>query len=345
MSGFQKGSVEGRNPFPDRDALDNHSQISNMDKQRAVPSIEKHRPRDFLSDRLNIFFILAFLPLVPSELYQAFLFGQTLGILIPLYGFLILLIKKERLSEYILETNTPQKVLGVMILFCSLFAHYAVAYFFQQAAFYGLVNYTLHLIGLFLIFFRVSAFKQGFSAFFLIASSGFAGLTFRWIEVQISPLVPDYVRLLSFLLTLFGIDHVASARSILLYTPKGLLPVAFEAGCIGIYSVIIFSMIIVVTMIETPTTVRTKLLWSVLGLLGVFILNIIRLFIVIISMNFYGWDFGQSVHQVIGYALFLSWLAVFLLLFSKRQDILDRVQLMFSRRLRSRGIKENPKVA
>lgn len=249
-----------------------------------------------------------------------FFFGEALGIIIPLYGFLILLVKKDKLSEFMLETNTPQKVLGVIIVLGSVFAYYTVAPFVPQAAFYGLANYTLHLIGLFLIFFKVPAFKQGFTAFFLIVASGLTGLTFRWIETQISPTVPFYVSLFSSLLTLFGINHsMPTSTSIFLYTPRGILPVSFEAGCIGIYSVIIFSIIIVVTMVETSASKRTKLLWSTLGLIGVFVLNIIRLFIVIISMNFYGWDFGQNVHQVIGYVLFLSWLGVFLLLFSKRQ--------------------------
>lgn len=293
------------------------------------------RLRGLLNDRLNIFFILAFLPLIPSELYQIFL-NQALGVVIPLYSFLILLMKRDRLSEYVSKTSIFQRILGVMIVFGSVFAYYAVASFVPHAAFYGLANYTLHLIGLFLIFFKVSAFKQGFTAFFLIVASGLTGLTFRWIEVQMSPTVPYYVSLFSSLLTLSGISHtMPDSTSIFLHTPRGILPVAFEAGCIGIYSVIIFSIIIVITMIETSTGKRTKLLWSALGLIGVFVLNVIRLFTVIVSMNFYGWDFGQRVHQVIGYSLFLLWLAVFLLLFTKRKDILGRIQLIHRPRSQS----------
>lgn len=304
--------------------------------------MKRQRLRDLLNDRLNIFFILAFLPLIPSELYSTFFLGQALGIIIPLYSLLILLIKKDKLSEYILETNILQQVLGVIIVLGSVFAYYAVAPFVPQAAFYGVANYTLHLIGLFLIFFKVPAFKQGFTAFFLIVASGLTGLTFRWIEIQMSSTVPYYVSLFSSLLTLFGINHtMPDSTRIFLYTPRGILPVAFEAGCLGIYSVIIFSIIIVVTMIETSASKRTKLLWSALGLIGVFVLNIIRLFIVVVSMNFYGWDFGQSVHQVIGYVLFLSWLAVFLLLFTKRQVILGKIQLIHNQRLRSKLLSKN----
>ena len=107
------------------------------------------------------------------------------------------------------------------------------------------------------------------------------------------------------------------------------------------YNVILFSIIIVVTMIETSASKLTKLLWSGLGLIGVFVLNVIRLFIVIVSMNFYGWDFGQSEHHVIGYSLFLSWLAVFLLLFTKRQDMLGRIQLIYSQRSPSKLLSKN----
>ena len=278
--------------------------------------------------RLNIFYILAFLPLPLIEIYRLAFFDDALGILTPLYGFLILLLKKDKLSDYLSKTSALQKFLGGTVVSGSFFTYYAIAPLYSSVGFYGLPNYIVYTFGLFLIFFKISAFKQGFSAFFLLVASAFVGLSFRWIEVQISPAVPYYVSLFSFMLNVFGVRNIIPhPRAILLFTPRGQLPVTFEAGCIGVFSLIIFSIILVVTMMETSTNRRTKLLWSVFGLIGVFIVNIIRLLIVIASMYFYGYDFGQSVHQVIGYPLFLSWLATFLLLFAKRQIIIGKIQL------------------
>lgn len=282
-----------------------------------------------LSGGLNVFYVLAFIPLLLIGFYRYAFFNNALGALIPLYGFLILLMKKDRLSEYALETNALQRFLGVFIVLSSFFLYYMIAPFISWVGFYGVANYTVYLFGLFLIFFKISALKQTFSAFFLIVAGASAGLSFQWIELHMESTVPYYVQLFSYVLGLLGIKNtMLNPTTIMLSTSRGLLPVLFEAGCIGVYSLLIFSIIIVVTMAETSVGRRTKLLWSVIGLIGVFVLNIIRLLIVVVSMYFYGWDFGQRVHQVIGYVLFLSWIAVFLLLFTKRQTILGKIQLV-----------------
>jgi exosortase/archaeosortase family protein len=291
-------------------------------------TLTKQSLNGILRQKSNIFYVLAFLPLLPLELYRYFFFGDVLGTIIPLYGFLILLIKKDKLSKHLAKTNLLQKILGITVVVSSFFVYYAVAPFFRPAGFYGVANYTVYLVGLLLIFFKVQVFTQAFTALFLIVASALTGLGFRWIESQMSSTVPYYVRLFSVVLGFFGIrNSVPNPTTISLYTPRGGLPVLFEAGCIGVYSIIVFSIIIVVTMVETPASRRTKLLWSIIGLIGVFVLNIIRLLIVVTSMYFYGYDFGQRVHQVIGYILFLSWLGLFFLLFSKRQTIVRKIQL------------------
>ncbi len=291
--------------------------------------MKKQKFHGILEDKLNIFYILAFLPLLLIGYYRYAFFNNPLGVLIPLYGFLLLLIKKDKLSEYAMETNAFQRFSGVLIVLGSFFLYYAIVPFISWTGFYGVANYTVYLLGLFFIFFKISVLKPAFTTFFLIVAGALAGLSFPWIESQTSSTVPYYVHLFSSVLGLFGIKNtMPDPKTILLNTPRGALPVLFDAGCIGIYSLIIFSIIIVVTMLETSVDRRTKLLWSLMGLIGVFVLNIIRLLIVVASMYFYGWDFGQSVHQVIGYILFLSWVAVFLLLFTKRQTIFSKIQMV-----------------
>jgi len=284
--------------------------------------------RSLLQDRLNRFYILAFAPLIPLLVYRYTVFNEPLGVLVPFYGFLILLMKRDKLTKHTSEPHTLQKALGILSIAASFLIYYAIAPFILNVGFYGIVNYTIYLFGIVLIFFKLSAFKETFTTFFLIIATGLTGLSFRWIEHQITPTVPYYVSIFSSVLNLFGVSHTRpNPYTLFLNTPRGLLPVWFEGGCIGVYSVIIFSILIVVTMVETSASKRTKLVWTVFGLIGVFVLNIIRLLIVIASMYAYGWDFGQQVHQVIGYVLFLSWLTLFLFLFSQRQTIAQKLHV------------------
>lgn len=296
--------------------------------------MKKSRFGDILRDRLNIFYMLAFLPLLLIEYYRYVFFNNALGVLIPLYGFLLLLIKKDKLSKYAMNTNNLQRVSGIIIVLGSFFLYYAIVPFVPSVGFYGITNYFVLLSGLLLIFFEIPAFKEAFTSFFLLAAGALSGLAFRWIELQISPVVPYYVYLFASVLRILGITATTpNPTTLMLYKSEGMLPVPvlFEAGCIGVYSLLIFSTLLVITMVESNSSKRTKLLWSAIGLIGVFVVNIIRLIIVILAIYFYGYPTGQSVHQVIGYILFLSWLAIFLYMFSKRQTIIGKIQFIRQR--------------
>jgi len=289
--------------------------------------LSEQKLRSILQVKINRFYILAFAPLLPLLLYRYTAFSDPVGVLVPFYGFLLLLIKKDKLSEYTTGLSRLQEILGLTAVILSFFAYYIIAPFVPMVGIYGIVNYTIYLFGLVLLFFKPVAFKQTFTAFFLIVAAGIIGLSYRWIEHQITPTVPYYVSIFSFVLNLVGMKHTRPYPDTLyLSTSRGTLPVWFEGGCIGVYSAILFSILIVVTMIETSAPKRTKLLWAIIGLIGIFVLNIIRLLIVVAAMYNYGWDFGQQVHQVAGYILFLSWIAVFLLVFSQRQAITNRLR-------------------
>ena len=290
-------------------------------------NFEKNRFGDILGERLNMFYILAFLPLLLIGYYRYVFFSNPLGVLIPLYGFLLLLVKKDKLSKYAMNTDTLQRVSGIIIVVCSFFLYYAIVPFVPSVGFYGIANYFVLLSGMFLIFFEIPAFKEAFTSFFLLVAGALSGLVFRWIEFQISPIVPYYVYLFASVLRLFGIASTTpNPTTLVLYKSKGMVPVLFEAGCIGVYSLLIFSTLLVITMVESNASKLAKLLWSVIGLIGVFVVNVIRLIIVILAVYFYGYPTGQSVHQVIGYILFLSWLAIFLYIFSRRQTIIGKIQ-------------------
>ncbi|KPV61977.1 MAG: hypothetical protein AOA66_1483 [Candidatus Bathyarchaeota archaeon BA2] len=104
----------------------------------------------FLRNRLNSFYVLAFLPLLlVTYSYMGWLFP----VVIPIYGFILLLIKKRDLS-FRCEANSFQRALGVFVVVSSFFLYYALVPFFKSPAFYGGVNYALYIFGLFLIFLR-----------------------------------------------------------------------------------------------------------------------------------------------------------------------------------------------
>jgi len=287
-----------------------------------------------LKNRLTLFYVLAFMPLILIQYFGYVARRDLFAVTIALYGFLLLLIKKDKLSVFS-ESGRLCRFMGLILMLASLFVYYAVALFYPQAQFYGVANYTVYLVGLFLAFFQVSALKESFTTLFLIVAVIASAFVGEWMEFYLESSVPFFVQIMAFVLMVLGIPATLhNPTTFVLKTQGGqTLPLGVEAGCIGIHSFLTFAIIIVVTMMEDTSSLRTKVLWSVAGIIGTFFVNIVRVSLIFVVIYFYGYRGWGAIHTPIGYVLFLLWLAFFFLIFSKRQTILSAFQ-MFWRKLR-----------
>ncbi len=285
----------------------------------------------FSWNRLKLFYLLSLAPLALIGYYSYVQQQNIFGVLIPLYGFLLLLIKRDRLSAFPQPGNL-QRLTGLVLICASFFVYYAIAYFHPAPLLYGAANYTLHIIGLFLAFFSMPALKEAFTVVFLIAAGASSYYVGKVLEGGLEPLVPYFVQFMVVVVRALGIPAtLGNPRTIMLHTSEGALPVLFEAGCIGIYSFLTFSVIIVVTMIEDSSNIRTRLYWALAGVVGTFIINIIRVSLIAVVIYHFGYEVWPEVHSKVGYALFLAWLAFFFLLFSKKSDILITARNIFEK--------------
>jgi len=288
-----------------------------------------------MKTKINIFYALAFAPL-PLIAYSSYTSGASiLGALIPIYGFLLLFIKKDTLSSFP-GADKVQRYIGLVAILVGFVTFYLVTAVFSSFAWYGAWTslYSFYTVGLLLIFFTVPALKESFSAVFLIVAGGSSFYIGEWLEFYMESLVPFFVQIMAFVLLVLSIPAtVQNPNSIMLDTPRGQVPVAFEAGCIGFESFLVFCVIVVVTMMEERASIKTKLLWSVGGLLGTFIINIIRVSLISVVIYYFGYERWGEIHSWIGYALFLLWLGFFFMLFSAREAIRNKTRAFFSKSL------------
>ena len=287
-----------------------------------------------LKSRINFFYVLAFVPLVLIGYYKYVSGYSILGVLIPFYGFLLLFFKKDRLSLFP-DASRVQRIVGLFAMLVGFFIHYVLIHLYSVFYEAGAVFYAVYIVGLFLVFFSASALKEGFSAVFLVVAGGSSFYVGEWVEYYMEPLVPYFVQVMVFVLMVLGIPAtIPNPYVIMLDTSKGPVSVPFEAGCIGIQSFLIFSVIIVVTMMEESATVRTKLLWSFGGVVGTFVVNIVRVSLISAVIYYFGYERWGEIHSWIGYALFLLWLGFFFVIFSKREVIRHKTRAFCTRRLR-----------
>jgi len=285
------------------------------------------RPTFAALKKINMFYILAFVPLLFVAYFSPF------SVIIPFYGFLLLLLKSQRLGS--LEKGSfVQRVLGLVIIVGSFFAYYGVVLVYHGAAFYTAANYVVYLLGLLLVFFRFSVLKEAFTSFFLIMAATSSTFISVWLKPFFSPYTDEFAYIIANILKAFRLNvslyYLSEIPILSLVSLQGkIITAAFVYECIGVYSALVFSIILVVVLLEDPSSLKVQLLWSIVGVLGTFALNILRVTIILLADYFYGAEVGATVHYVIGYILFSIWLVFFLFAYSKRRILQLKFQSLW----------------
>ena len=272
-----------------------------------------------LGIRINLFYILAFAPILLIFYYSPF------SVIVPFYGFLLLFLKYQKLPD-VKGANSIQKILGSIVVVGSFLAYYGVVSVYPRAAFYTAANYVVYLLGLFLLFFEFSALKEAFAPLFLIVAATSSTLIAAWLKPFLSPFANDFAHIIVNILRVVGIDaniyYLGNTAIVNFPSLSGkMVSGAFVYECIGVYSALVFSILLVVILFEDPGGLKVKLAYAIVGLLGTFAINILRVTIIFLADYFYGAEVGATIHYIIGYALFSAWLACFFYIYSKRQTL------------------------
>jgi len=280
-------------------------------------------------NRTNLFYVFAFAPLL--LIFYCYPFSAV----IPFYGFLLLFLKYQKLHG-VEEADLIQKILGSIVVVGSFFVYYGLTLVYPVAFFYTTANYVVYLLGLFLFFFKFSTLKEAFSPLFLIVAATSSSFIAAGLKPFLSPYANDFAHVTMNILRTLGIDAniYYSGKTPIITLPSlsgEIVRGAFVYGCIGVYSVLIFSILLVVILFEDPSSLKVKLPYSIVGLLGTFALNILRVTIIFLADYFYGAEVGATIHYVIGYALFSVWLAIFFYVFSKRRVISGKFQSIWQK--------------
>jgi exosortase/archaeosortase family protein len=278
----------------------------------------------FLKEKVNLFYILAVAPIFLILYYNGWILG------IAFYGFLFLFLKNQKLQSA-KEPRYAQRVLGFIVIISSFLVYYALVLVIPTAGFYGAQNYIVYLFGLFLIFFDWSALREAFTPLFFITAATGSSFVADLLEPILSPHLGDIANIIVKTLSALGINASISYDSnlptISFRSLSGnFIAATFAYGCIGVFSALVFSIILVVVLFEDPSSWKVRILASIIAVSGTFALNIVRVTGIFLTDYFYGAEAGATVHYVIGYAFFSAWLIVFLYVYSKRKTIQVKIQ-------------------
>jgi len=94
---------------------------------------------------------------------------------------------------------------------------------------------------------------------------------------------------------------------------KGFMTIIIYWPSSGVVSMLIFSIVIAVIVVKMDIPAKRKIIYAALGALGTFVVNVIRVSMIVAYVMFISLDV-KAFHDVIGEILFLIWIVIYLAL-------------------------------
>ncbi len=174
-----------------------------------------------------------------------------------------------------------------------------------------------------------------------IAFYGIKSMKFFWVPAmyivvllvgyQIEYNIPSTVNLQTWMANLMasmmqviGVRASVSGYDVALQSGSSLLLLSVEGACTGLQGVLAFGMLSSVAILDIRTKWSRLLPLLVVGFLGAFLINILRLFVVFLTFEYAGIDAGTTMHVYLGYTLFIVWVVVFWMLAFRYLPKVDR---------------------
>jgi len=183
---------------------------------------------------------------------------------------------------------------------------------------FGLTDYVVLVVGTFALFYSVSDSIVRFGTVVLIVLRGGTlalSAAYPVLLVGVSAFFVAIVVVLSNLLISDAIEAGSVAGQIVIRGPSGPSVVGIGWGCAGLEELLLISVILYVLIHSFGLARRRLAIWLSIGIAGSFVINIIRMVILIWVAYRYGITDMLWLHTHLGDALFLVWIGVFWVLF------------------------------
>ena len=183
----------------------------------------------------------------------------------------------------------------------------------------GLLDMFVLMVALIVAFFGLKSVRQHF----LLPTAYLGVLVFSYPAENAIPEIQSVqnflAQVLVGMLTLMGIKASiwASNSDIVTVWGRQGIPGAnpfalwIEKSCTGVKGMLAYGSLAILMVLDLKATVGRKLLISLVGLVGTFGINILRLFVIFLSAYQWGVDAGLEVHAYLGYLLFIAWILVY----------------------------------
>ena len=237
-----------------------------------------------------------------------------------LYDLLVILIvhQKRTLYENLPLPQLDEIIFGVMVCIGSFVFDLSTRGIFAGG--YGQSDYVILVVGITLLFFGIRNIKKIYPPVVLVGTfsaalkilqlvyENYVEVISGWFVTLVISITtglgyPTYVG------TVGGNGYPSNTFTVIGLNETASLEVAW--GCTGLRSLLLFSFILAALLIPYRTTRGRKTVALISGVVGAFLVNILRLVMLALIMYYYDIATTLWVHQHLGDFLFVIWVALF----------------------------------
>jgi exosortase/archaeosortase family protein len=138
------------------------------------------------------------------------------------------------------------------------------------------------------------------------------GYQLEFAVTEVAFLENFLAHLMASILNAFKITASANNNLVALYSRQGnLYYLLVDAPCTGIKGMLAYGALAVLMILDVKAPYKRKIFWTMIGLAGTFLVNILRLLSIFLAAYFLEIATAMAIHTYLGYSLFIIWVMAF----------------------------------
>jgi len=258
-------------------------------------------------NRAYIFLALTMLAFFNPVTLIFFKFSSTFIVIVPFTLLIWFAAEWSEISKIQEKGGKKEVLLGISIYSLNLARNLLN---FNEKPMFGLSDMLISFICVCLAYCGLKGTKR-FTLPIAYMAILVVGYQLEFMITEISFLEIFLAQTITSILNSLGINALANANLVTLQTPQGTFNFIIDASCTGIKGMLAYGSLAVLLALDIKTTRRRKLTCILVGAIGTFLVNILRLTVIFLSCYFFGQETALAVHTHLGYSLFILWVIIF----------------------------------
>jgi len=258
-------------------------------------------------NRSYIFLALTMLSFFNPVTLVFFKFSYTFIVIVPFTLLIWFAADWTEISKIQKKGSAPEILLGLTIYGLNLARNLLAL---NEKPMFGLADMFIAFICVCLAVYGARAIRK-FTLPIAYIAILVVGYQLEFMITEIKFLEDFLAQVVTSALNFLTIGASVNCNLVTIQSPRGAFQFVIDAPCTGIKGMLAYGSLAVLMALDVKTTRKRKGICILVGAVGTFLVNILRLIAIFLSCYFFGQETAMAVHMHLGYSLFIVWVITF----------------------------------